>query len=940
MKRLLTIVLLSATLPALAQKPALDHSVYDAWESVTSTVVSAQGNVVGYVISPQEGDGRLVLQAGKRQHTIARGHRLTITPDEKYAICLVSPLFEQTRQAKIKKKKDLDMPQDTLLILRLSDFGEQRIAHVSGYVMGKKDCSTLAFLSSDTAMIAKKERKTKDIGRPLMVRHLSTGITDTINYVKDYAFDHYGQVMTYTTQTKKNHMQAAIYDVHSRQSTHLTDTTAFVTRPVLDEQGRQLLFTASADTVSDGTRRCQLYYAARGEKSNARTGKSARKQHALQWQSSFGKPECIVSAADTIGWPEGWSLNQHTTPSFSHDGKRIIAGIAPWQAPKDTTLVAFETAGLDVWVWNQPETPTMQNINRSRELKRTYTAVYNPERGLLQPLSDKRFEQVRLINRGDAPYALAVDRTESMIESQWEGHITTQLSLIEVSNGQRRQIAKGLITDETASPGGRYVAWYDFGDAQWHIYDIATGIQRRLTSAEWGVNFYDEEYDCPEQPYPYGIAGWTQDDREVIIYDRYDLWKIPTGGQGKPVCLTKGEGRRTCRTYRYVNIKHEDEARFILPREKMLLRVFDNTTKQNGLATVEADRPAPPAMFTFGGYTYTGVKRAEAGNTLIYQRGNFQEPMDVYRTTDNFATSDKLTAINPQQKDYNWGTAELYHWTAYDGRKLDGILYKPEDFDPQRKYPVMIYFYERRSESLYSYVMPQPSWSTVNLAFYTSRGYIVFVPDIVYPLDGMPGEAAYNCVVSGAESLKQYPWIDGQRMAIQGQSWGGYQVAYLITRTNMFRAAGAGAPVSNMTSAYGGIRWESGMSRQFQYEHSQSRIGKTLWQAPDLYIKNSCLFTLPNVNTPVLIMHNDNDGAVPWYQGIEMFMGLKRLQKPVWLLQYNNESHNLRERRNRKDLTIRLQQFFDHYLKDAPMPAWMKTGIPATRKGQYFGLEE
>ena len=251
----------------------------------------------------------------------------------------------------------------------------------------------------------------------------------------------------------------------------------------------------------------------------------------------------------------------------------------------------------------------------------------------------------------------------------------------------------------------------------------------------------------------------------------------------------------------------------------------------------------------------------------------------------------------------------------------------------------MIYFYETYSENLYKNIIVQPSWSTVNLIFYASRGYIVFVPDIVYT-PGMPGQSAYNCIVSGAESLTKFPWVDKDNMAIQGQSWGGYQVAWLITRTNMFKAAGAGAPVSNMTSAYGGIRWESGMSRQFQYEQTQSRIGRDLWNGLELYLENSALFRLPNVQTPVLIMHNDNDGAVPWYQGIEMFMGLRRLGKPAWLLEYNNEAHNLRERRNRKDLTIRLQQFFDHYLKGAPEPAWMRDGVPTIKKDYYFGYEE
>ena len=248
-------------------------------------------------------------------------------------------------------------------------------------------------------------------------------------------------------------------------------------------------------------------------------------------------------------------------------------------------------------------------------------------------------------------------------------------------------------------------------------------------------------------------------------------------------------------------------------------------------------------------------------------------------------------------------------------------------------------FYETGTEDLYSHYTMQPSWSWVNYAFYVSRGYVVFVPDIHYT-SGRPGEDAYNYVCSGVEEMcRRYPWINKDKVGIDGQSWGGYQTAFLVTRTNMFACAGSGAPVSNMTSAYGGIRWESGDSRQAQYEQGQSRIGGNLWDKTQQYIANSPVFYANRVNTPLLIMHNDNDGAVPWYQGIEMFMALRRLQKPVWMLQYNGESHNIKARKNRKDITKRLQQFFDHYLKDDPMPKWMKEGVPMIRKGQEFGFE-
>jgi dipeptidyl aminopeptidase/acylaminoacyl peptidase len=291
-------------------------------------------------------------------------------------------------------------------------------------------------------------------------------------------------------------------------------------------------------------------------------------------------------------------------------------------------------------------------------------------------------------------------------------------------------------------------------------------------------------------------------------------------------------------------------------------------------------------------------------------------------------------------KDYNWGTVSLYKWKTRNGFESEGILYKPEDFDSTKKYPMLVYFYETHSEGLYNYLAPQPSRSTINIPYFVSNGYLVFTPDIHYTI-GHPGQSALDCIVPGVELLCKNSWVDKDNIGIQGQSWGGYQVAYMVTRPEVFKwkAAGAGAPVANMTSAYGGIRWGSGMVRQFQYEDTQSRIGKTLWEGLDLYLENSPLFHADKVQTPLLIMSNDKDDAVPWYQGIEYFTALKRLGKTAWLLQYNDEYHNLRERVSAKDLTIRLQQFFDHYLKGKPMPVWMKTGVPATMKGIDWGFD-
>src|SRR5690606_27993605 len=231
-----------------------------------------------------------------------------------------------------------------------------------------------------------------------------------------------------------------------------------------------------------------------------------------------------------------------------------------------------------------------------------------------------------------------------------------------------------------------------------------------------------------------------------------------------------------------------------------------------------------------GPYRYRQAKRAADARTYIYTKENYVSPPDVY-VSANFAKETKLSSINPQQQQYNWGTAELVRWKTPNGHDATGILYRPQDISAAKKYPVISYFYEELSDGLYSYVPPAPTPSRLNISFFVSNGYIVFAPDIHYEI-GYPGRSAEEYVNSGMEELKKQPWVNGDKLGIQGQSWGGYQVAHLITRTTMYAAAWAGAPVVNMTSAYGGIRWDSGMNRQFQYERTQSRIGATLWEKP------------------------------------------------------------------------------------------------------------
>ena len=452
------------------------------------------------------------------------------------------------------------------------------------------------------------------------------------------------------------------------------------------------------------------------------------------------------------------------------------------------------------------------------------------------------------------------------------------------------------------------------------------------------VSFVDEENDVPAAPGPYGIAGWSKDGKNIYINDRYDIWKLSLDGKTK-TNLTNGQGRQNQMVYRIEELFKNDDPRInhnqIDESKTVFLNGFNKIDKNQGLYKLGKK---DISKLWSGPHTYRMLSADEKLNKVIYTKEDYQHSPDLYLLA-NFKNETRLSDINPQQANYNWGTAELVHWTTPKGYKSEGILYKPEDFDPNKKYPIIAYFYETLSDGLYTYQAPAPTPSRLNIPYFVSNGYLVFAPDIRYET-GYPGKSAEEFINSGMHYLaRNNNWVDSTKMGIQGQSWGGYQVAHLITRTNMYAAAWAGAPVVNMTSAYGGIRWGTGMSRQFQYENTQSRIGKPLWEARDLYIENSPLFFMDKVNTPVAIMHNDNDGAVPWYQGIEFFTALRRLNKPVWLLNYNGDDHNLIQRQNRKDIQIREAQFFDHFLKGKPAANWIKKGVKATEKGIDWGLE-
>lgn len=934
----------------MSAKKVLDHTCFDDWKKVVNHCLSNDGSWAAFSINPQEGDGILTIRNTRsgKEFRIERGFDMSFSADSRFAIARIKPYFKDTRQAKIDKKKNFDLPQDSLAIVDLKTGSVIRIPEVTGYKSGKKGGAWVAYSSCDTTLTKDMKLSDKKAGLPLVVRNILTGESRTLPYVSKYVFSEDGSRLAVVVKpTEKDSVYKSgirLINFSDGKDLTLNEGMKHYGVPVFSTDGEKIAYTASNDSNETGTRKMRLFIATTQDGfatpreldiavTTGRKGPNLQPPHASDPEL---QEKLLKEWSERMQRNQGTELfiNQYSEPEFSHNGKRLIIGVAPQVAPDDTTLVSFERPELDIWRWNAPFTPPQEksNLDELREL--TFPVVIDLASGDYNLIHSNPLASVAAPDRWDADWALLRDPSKEIVSQQWNYYAPEDISVINIANGEHRHVATVYAETSRLSPSGKFVYWFKDGD--WYAYNIDADKTVNVTS-QMPFPVWDEADDHPGVRQEYGAAGWSENDSRLLVYDRHDIWSVDPTGTSAPECVTKGYGRQNNLKIRYVNTQPK-ERRFLKSGDLMPLTLFNYADKRNGLASINYGKPAVPQNMVLDTLSFTQIRQAKDVPSFSFVEANFSVMPDVWVAPKGvFAKAEKVSDSNPQVKDYLWGSAHLVKWHAYDGTPSDGVLYVPEDLDPSKKYPMLCVFYETGSEDLYTHYNMEPSWSWVNYPFYVSRGYVVFVPDIHYTA-GVPGECAWNFVCSGAEAMcDRYPWIDRDRIGIDGQSWGGYQTAYLVTRTDMFACAGSGAPVSNMTSAFGGIRWESGSSRQGQYELGQSRIGRNLWDAPELYIANSPVFHANRVNTPLLIMHNDNDGAVPWYQGIEMFMGLRRLQKPVWMLQYNNEAHNLKERRNRKDITVRLQQFFDHYLKGDPMPQWMKDGIPMTRKGQELG---
>lgn len=893
-KHFISLILLAIGLPAYLQaeeKKAMTFEQMVGWERISAQTISDDGNWVSCKMEPWQGDATIYLydRKGEKKTTFRPASEGKFSSSSEYLLVTQTPPCQETDSLKLKKTKAENMPMNSLALYRLT--GETEIID-----------SLKSYNLSDVADLLAYQRGSK-ADSALYIRSLDGQKRDSFPSVTEYAFAKKGNILYYISDSL---LYTYTPDKGSRQ---IASRKGVFSQVAFNEAGTKLAYLYCADKDSATTR------------------------SALFLTDGTAAPQQIAAKGDPA-FPASWIISGNGALSFSENSARLFFGTAPEPKQKDTTVLAENRPDVQIWKWDEGIQYTQQVYNKSADQKRTYTAVYNLDNRRLFQLASEEFPILLTGDEGNAPLALLASSKGYETEQMWEGRTRYNLYTINLETGDRKLIRQAAQTLPRLSPKGIYAYWYQEQDSSWYTRSMKDDKEYRLTTPQTFVA-WDEDNDVPDYPAPYGLAGWTENDEYLLIHDRYDIYRFSPVAASAPVNLTVN-GRSNRLAYSLVRLDKEQKS--VNLKEDQFLMAFNEQTKGYGYYSIRfsASRPVVPQTLLAGDFMLQTPLKAKKADAVIYTVQTFEQYPDLHLTDLRFRNPVQLTHGIRQQDDINWGTAERVSWVSLDGRSLEGLLFKPANFDPNKKYPMIVNFYERDAASLYAYRMPEPHRSTIDYHFYTSNGYIVFNPDVRYT-DGYPGQSCYNCVMPGITSLIAKGYIDEKAIAAQGHSWGGYQVAYLATRTNLFAAIESGAPVVNMLSAYGGIRWGSGLNRSFQYEHGQSRIGGTIWEMPMQYIENSPLFTMDKVTTPILIMHNDNDGHVPWYQGIEYFIALKRLQKPVWLLNYPGEPHWPMRLANRIDFQKRMYQFFDHYLRHTPMPKWMSEGVPAVEQEFELG---
>ncbi len=940
------------------------------FHTLVDPVISEDGSWTAYELRPDRGDGMVEARAldGNRKATIERGRSPALTQDGSWIAALVVPTLEELENApeddpeaapknglallstqsdaridvervesfgfsadgqwiwihhaKAPKEQDTDKdsrgcaPEEAEIE---GSAGEEGLAETEGQVeaedQGEPKSSEQASIEVPTEELDESDedddKKEERLGSTLRVRHLGSGNELEIPHVESALIAETSDFLAYSV--------AAPEGANGLYVLPLTDSPPTLENALQVASARNGRYTALAwsETTPD------LAFVSAVDDADGEPGDGSIQL----WHGRTREAREIVTTAAA---PEGRHIPSVNTLTWSRDGRRLFFGFKARRAtpssddesesefdPYDVQTILAD-ADLDVWHVDDPLIKSNEREEWETEKDRTYLAVFHLSDASLVPLAAPDVRTVEPTHSARGVWGTA--ETPYLRERTWEGFFA-DLYWISLETGERELLARRLgEATPQLSPSGRQVAWYE--DGHWHLYDADTDTKRRLT-AGLDVSFADEDHDYPSAAPGYGSAGFLEDGSAVLIYDKFDIWRFPVSPPEEPACLTEGLGRREKTQFRLWDLDPKLDS--VPTKGPWLVEGYRDRTKNDSLWRLN------PVTAEFkkiheAEKRFELIQVAEAHPRLLFTQESYREFPNLWAADVGFENRRQISRANPQIKDFAWGRAELVEWRSSDGIPLQGVLIRPETLADGERCPVLTYYYRFFSQRLHEFNEPKVNHRP-SFPIYASHGYCVFLPDVRFEV-GRPGLSAVKALVPGLNKLVEMGVADPDALGLHGHSWSGYQTTFVVTQTHMFAAAVAGAPVSNMTSAYGGIRYGTGLARQFQYERTQSRLGASLWQGRDLYIENSPLFYADRIETPLLLQFGDADEAVPWTQGVELYLALRRLDKESIFLQYRGEPHHLQQYANKLDYSIKMKQYFDHYLKGAPAPAWMTEGVP------------
>lgn len=885
---LITLVLLLAVISSYGQKKTLQINDYGRFRSV-SAELSEKGNVVAFVYSTPRNDDTLFIRnmTTGRTDTITNANRPLLSDDEKWASYRINPSFKAAEKLREDRK-----PATWKAGLTNLTTGERTVTDDAFAVSFSKGSGWYAVQKN------KADATAKTNGRDLLLTDLKTGMVQRIGNVSSFAFNKEGTFMAYTIEAPDSAGNGLLMmDLATGTSKPLDTEKAVYSQLTWNEEGTALAVL----------------------KGNTPKGQTHRVNSMMVFTSFEKNPvKFVYNPVIDAGFPAGFVLSENGRITISEDLNRFFFGIMRQEPKVEKKPGAPPVANVDIWHWNDERLQSVQMKQAARDAAFTYiSAVGRNERRFVR-LADSTMKTAEVTR--DGKWAVGFDNRAYI--SDWK-EPRTDFYRVNTATGERTLIISEHKTTMGLSPDSRYYLLWK--DGHIHAYDLAAGTMTNITAAT-PVSFVNAEFDYPGERPSYGITGWSKDGRSLIVNGRYDLWQIPLDGKpGKS--LTNGYGDANEVRFRYV--RTDSEERFIDLSKPMLLTSYGQWTKKAGFSRLEKGKLTSLIYEdrSFG----TPAKAKQADKYFLTIESPVEFP-DYYITDLQFKTKQQITNTNPVIAEYNWYHNVLIDYTNKDGVRLQGVLMVPDTWKQGDKLPMLVDFYEKNSQNLnrFSRVVYR---DTPMFPAYTSNGYLVLLPDIHFRTRTTHSDML-ECIEAAVNKVNELGYVDMKKLGLHGHSFSGQGGNYIVTHSDMFAAAVIGAGAANLVSDFNQL-WKSSGTNQHRYNYySQGRFGTNPYDDFELYVDQSAVYSVRNMNTPLLMLHGVDDGSVEWLQAIEFYNALRFNGKNAILLSYPGEDHHLAKWENQIDFSTRMEQFYDHYLKGKPAPDWMVKGVPFLKKAK------